>query len=173
MKIVLLNTSIATSYGAVVYAPLALENARWLANHRNSAVNSAIGHESTAQILSELLRIDVPVNRQQYAQATGDIAIALKLNGRPPEGRILSRAEIEEIGFSFGVMIAYNPLRLEWWKPEDRPATMQPGWPLLIKSGLKGWEVGFVDDQCGGVRISDLSAPLTWDAVGIESYALI
>lgn len=173
MKVVLLNTSIATSYGTLVYAPLALENAQWLTSHRNSAVNSAIGHESTAQIMSDLLKIDVPVNRQQYTQLIGDIAIVLKLNGRLPEGKVLSRAELEEIGFSFGVMIAYNPLRLEWWKPEERPATLQAGWPLLIKSRSHGCEVGFVDDQCEGVRISDLTTPLTWDAIGIEAYALI
>jgi Domain of unknown function (DUF1874) len=65
---------------------------------------SAIGHESTAQILTELLGVDVPVNRIQFAQEVGQQALVFKMNSRLPEGKILSREEIEEIGYSFKLL---------------------------------------------------------------------
>ena len=100
--ITLLNTSILTTYGTYSYVELSLEAAkRYVAN---GDFQSAIGHEATAQILTTLLGVEVPVNRMQYAQQVSDQAIVFKLNGRPPEGKILSVSEMEEIGFSFGLL---------------------------------------------------------------------
>ena len=98
--ITLLNTSILTNYGVYLYAPLTLENAK--KEIHNNEWQSAIGHQSTAEILSDLLGIECPVNRIQYKQGPSDTAIVFKLNGRVEEGRILSRDEIEEIGYQFG-----------------------------------------------------------------------
>jgi len=65
---------------------------------------SAIGHESTAEIMTELLGVDVRVNRQMAAQEVGTEAIVFKLKTRAPEGRILSREEIEAVGYEFGLL---------------------------------------------------------------------
>ena len=65
---------------------------------------SAIGHESTAEILTELLGVNVPVNRQNYVQGINDKAIVFKLKTRAPEGVILNREQIEEIGYEFGLL---------------------------------------------------------------------
>ncbi len=62
---------------------------------------SAIGHDATAEILSKLLEQEVSVNRIQWEQQPGEIALVFKLNARAPEGKILSVAEVEAIGFSF------------------------------------------------------------------------
>jgi hypothetical protein len=70
----------------------------------NRETLSAIGHESTAQILSDLLGIDVPVNRIQFAQQEEQTALVFKLQGRPPEGKILTREEIETIGYKFQIL---------------------------------------------------------------------
>ena len=102
MKLGLLNTSIITGYGQYNYQPLTVEDAAVMA--QNSSTDSAIGHQSTADVMTELLGIDVPVNRQRFAQAVGQKAIVMKLNGRPPEGKILSRQEIEEIGYEMGLL---------------------------------------------------------------------
>ena len=119
--ITLLNTSILTNYGDFQYSKCSLEDARSLIfNHCPNcqgggcptcsgfgeipSFSSAIGHESTAEILTELLGIEVKMNRQMYKQDVGDTAVVFKLNGRPEEGKILSRNEIEEIGYEFGIL---------------------------------------------------------------------
>ena len=65
---------------------------------------SAIGHQSTADIISTLLGVECPMNRIMYRQDIGDYALVFKLNGRPEEGKILSVADIEEIGYSWGIL---------------------------------------------------------------------
>jgi len=65
---------------------------------------SAIGHKATAEIMSELLGINIPMNRIQFHQEIGQIAVVFKLNERPPEGDILNRQEMERIGYSFKIM---------------------------------------------------------------------
>ena len=101
-KTVLLNTSILTDYGIFGYTPLTLEDARDIAQREN--YESAIGHESTAEILTELLGVFVTVNRTNNKQAPGDQAIVFKLRGRPLEGKILSREDIDAIGYDLGLL---------------------------------------------------------------------
>ena len=100
--ITLLNTSILTNYGSFKYQALSLESAKIAV--ATGDFQSAIGHEATAQILTTLLAVPVQVNRMQYEQAVDDQAIVFKLNGRPPEGKILSIEEMRQIGFSFGLL---------------------------------------------------------------------
>ncbi|NJM67307.1 MAG: YddF family protein [Acaryochloris sp. RU_4_1] len=102
MLLGILNTSIVTAYGSYEYKPVSLEEAQKLV--QEFEILSAVGHESTSQILSELLQAEVPVNRIQFAQEVGQIAIVFKLKGRPPEGKILSREEIDAIGYDFGLL---------------------------------------------------------------------
>lgn len=113
-RVVLLNTSILTSFGTFRYRPIPLSYAQeivQLAHHTTEnnpnpmgPLLSAIGHESTAQILSELLEVPVPVNRIQYTQERHDFAVVFKLRGRPAEGKILTGGEIHSIGFDFGLL---------------------------------------------------------------------
>jgi|SRR3990167_595219 len=100
----LLNTSILTAHGAWDYQPVSLVEARKLVASR--PWQSAIGHDSTAAILTELLGVEVPVARIQYQQGPDDLALVFKLRGRPPEGAVLSVAEIEAIGYDFGTIVA-------------------------------------------------------------------
>ncbi len=117
--ITILNTSILTNFGHYTYTPISLEKIRQdfqcMACYGNhpcqycggtgfASFQSAIGHQSTAEILTELLGVTVPVNRIEYKQEIGDIAIVFKLKGRPQEGKILNRAEIEAIGYEFGFL---------------------------------------------------------------------
>jgi hypothetical protein len=102
-RIVLLNTSILTDYGTYKYSGISVAEAIKYVGGAKEAV-SAIGHQSTADILTELLGLPVKVNRINYRQEIGDIAIVFKLSGRPEEGKILSRSDIEAIGYSFGLM---------------------------------------------------------------------
>lgn len=102
-KITLLNAAILTDYGTFDYKLITLEEAKRVARAAVE-VQSAIGHSSTAEILAELLEFPVDKNRFEYKQETGETALIFRLKQRPPEGRILSREEIEEIGYEFGVL---------------------------------------------------------------------
>lgn len=106
MLLAILNTSIITAYGEFRYIPLSLEDAQNVAQTANMGygVLSAVGHQSTAEILTELLEFDIPVNRIQFAQEPGQDALVFKLKGRAPEGVILTREEIEAIGYEFGLL---------------------------------------------------------------------
>lgn len=62
---------------------------------------SAVGHKATSDILTTLLETEIPCNRIQFKQEVGQGCIVFSLNKRIEEGRILSREEIEEIGYKF------------------------------------------------------------------------
>lgn len=102
MKLAVLNTSIVTTDGTYTLASITVEEAVTLA--AGAELDSAVGHDSTAQILTTILGRDVPVNRQLFAQQIGQQALIFKLNGRPEPGRELSRPELEKIGFSFKIL---------------------------------------------------------------------
>jgi hypothetical protein len=106
-KLTLLNTSILTSFGTYSYEPLTLAEARALASEFQQAgktIQSAIGHQSTAELLAMLLRFTVAVNRMEFKHRVDDIALIFKLKGRPPEGKVLSREELEAMGYEFGLL---------------------------------------------------------------------
>lgn len=119
--ITLLNTSILTSYGTFRYERISLEHAKLsvripcntcqgggcptcTGSGSLPAFESAIGHQSTAEILSNLLEVDVKVNRQNFIQNIHSVALVFKLKARAPEGVILTTDEINKIGYEFGLL---------------------------------------------------------------------
>ena len=46
----------------------------------------------------------MPVNRMEFKQTTDDVALVFKVKQRVSEGRILTREEIEAIGYEFGLL---------------------------------------------------------------------
>ena len=58
---------------------------------------SAIGHEATADVLSQLLGIQIPVNRIPIKLENGDTVIVFQLLQRIPEGKILSKEELQQL----------------------------------------------------------------------------
>ena len=93
-----------TTDGLYSLQTFSLEAAKWLCENNRDNILSAIGHQSTADIMSALLEIVIPVNRIQFSQQIGQDALVFKLRGRPPEGKILTIAEMNEIGFDFQLM---------------------------------------------------------------------
>uniref|UniRef100_UPI0033900486 STIV orfB116 family protein n=1 Tax=Enterocloster aldenensis TaxID=358742 RepID=UPI0033900486 len=91
-KLALLNTSILTAAGNYIVTDNAVN------------LDSAIGHASTAEIMTTLLEADIPVNRQMFTQDVGQRALVFKLSGRPEEGKILTTEEIEAIGYKFQLL---------------------------------------------------------------------
>lgn len=98
MPLAILSASILTTEGSYSYERISLSQARSLAS---GSIDSYVGHQATAQILTELLGRHIPMNRAQLSQQKGQKALVFKLSARPPEGKILSRAEIERIGYEF------------------------------------------------------------------------
>lgn len=101
--ILLLNTTIITNDGSYTSSTIDSATARRMTN--DSETLSAIGHEATAKALSTILGFEVPVNRIAASQEIGQYAIALKLNGRIEEGRVLTLRELEEIGYELKLMV--------------------------------------------------------------------
>ena len=78
------------------------EAKQWL---ENNEFISAIGHESTAKIISQRLGIDVKPNRIQIKMKEGDMAIVFQLLQRLPEGKVLSEQELQQIPVAWFMVI--------------------------------------------------------------------
>jgi hypothetical protein len=101
MTLYLLNTPILTSYGIWQFeGPLTVAQAK---ARMTTEFQSAIGHEASAQFLSQLLDIAVPMNRVAITMQAGDAALVLRIKSRLPEGKLLTHAEI-----------AHTPYELAW-----------------------------------------------------------
>lgn len=106
MKLGILNTSILTAAGDYSLRDITLEEAQTLVKSHD--LDSAVGHQSTAEIMTTLLGVETPVNRQMFVQQPGQYALVFKLNGRPEEGKILTVEEIERIGYKFQILYRYS-----------------------------------------------------------------
>ena len=105
MELAILNTSIITSEGVFSLRDISLEEARKLAIDNRDNLLSAVGHQSTADILTTLLGVEIKMNRINFVQEQHQEALVFKLLGRPEEGKILTLSEIEGIGYKFQVLI--------------------------------------------------------------------
>lgn len=103
-KLALLNTSILTTAGEYRLTDITLDEAKALVKNNRDNLDSAIGHASTAEIMTTLLESDIKVNRQMFMQDVRQMALVFKLNGRPEEGKILSAEDIEQIGYKFQIL---------------------------------------------------------------------
>lgn len=104
MKLALLTTSIATADGSYELKTISLEEARLLAAKNKGNLDSAIGHSSTAEAMTELLGVHIDMCRQEFEQQPWQSAIVFKLKGRLPEGAVLSKSQIEDIGYEFKLL---------------------------------------------------------------------
>lgn len=96
--IAFLNGTVITTNGTYEIENIEVEAVKQLIQNRN--ILSAIGHVATAELLSEILDVEIPFNRVEFTQEVGQIAIAFKLNKRSAEGTILSKEDLLEIGYT-------------------------------------------------------------------------
>jgi hypothetical protein len=123
MTLYLLNTTVIPNDcdGIWQVQTITQSRAKWFAKEQ---FVSAIGHQSTAEIMSLLLECEVPVNRISITPKPGDQCLCFKLAQRAPEGVILNRQQIEELGYYWVLMSFHGTLgqaidaRLEYlpWK---------------------------------------------------------
>ena len=60
---------------------------------------SAVGHEATAKVLTELLGVEIPFNRITVKMKEGDVGLHFVLRTRLPEGKVLSEEELRQLDF--------------------------------------------------------------------------
>ncbi len=95
------------SSGVVIKAdPISLEEVKALIA---GGFVSAVGHESTAKVLSSLLGTEVPFNRAQIAITGEDIIVSFQFMVRLPEGKVLGEDE---------VITLYNEGKIKFFKVE-------------------------------------------------------
>lgn len=94
------SSFVPQNYEGLIYVEnISLEEARDMLNTPRWV--SSVGHESTARIMTTLLNQEIEQNRIMIEAQSGDSFLIFSLNGRPPEGEVLDREGIEEIGYSF------------------------------------------------------------------------
>ena len=74
-----------------------LETARKIV--REIQFTSAVGHEATAKVLTELLGVEIPHNRIAVRMKEGDSGLHFVLRTRLPEGKVLSEDELKQLDF--------------------------------------------------------------------------
>lgn len=102
----LLNAPIVTAFGVFRYFPIDPNYAKYcIANAAQlGELDSYIGHESTAKIISDLTGVTVATSREEFNHAVDQYAIVFKLRQRQTTPRELTVEEIEAIGYDFGVL---------------------------------------------------------------------
>lgn len=110
-RLIFFNAPVLTAYGEFCFKLVSTTEAKELINEfvrDGKEIISAIGHEATAEIMSETLDYKIEMNRFSFKQSVDDTAIIFRLKKRAEEGKILERVDIEEIGFEFGVLTKLN-----------------------------------------------------------------
>jgi predicted AlkP superfamily phosphohydrolase/phosphomutase len=66
---------------------------------KNHQFISAIGHEGTSKLLTDILGVNIPTNRTSVYFEPGDTGIHFFLKERLPEGKVLSKEELEKLQY--------------------------------------------------------------------------
>ena len=138
------NTTICPTVGLTYHTRLVSEPMARDIIRAAKAVTSAIGHEATAQIATVVLGQTIQVNRIPAVMEAGDQALCIKLRGRAPEGVILTREQMDEIGYDIVHMLALGTsspaaeIGLNWYDPEGwhkgaPPPSLEFSVPLMHK----------------------------------------
>jgi hypothetical protein len=70
---------------------------------------SAVGHKATAELLTNILSVDVSFNRVQITLQPGDKMIAFILKKRLEEGQIIKSVdELEKVGYTLWLFHVYR-----------------------------------------------------------------
>jgi len=105
MRKFILNSPILTEYGSYEFYECSISRAQGFIDEETV---SAIGHQATADVLSEILGETIPCNRIQVKMQPGDAALVFRLKERLPEGKILSAEELKKLDYDLGLLYMYK-----------------------------------------------------------------
>lgn len=98
----LLNSPVLTDWGRWRFdGPISVEAARAFVAR---GYESAIGHAGTAEFLSTVLGLCVPVHRRSIRMAPGDVALVFRVIERSAEGAILDPEALSRSRWAFGLL---------------------------------------------------------------------
>ena len=101
--IYILNSAVLTSFGVYEFREISAEEvARRLGQQ---GFLSAVGHELTATILSQILGVEIPHNRVQISMQPGDQAVVFRLRNRLPENAQLTLEEAKALSYELGYLV--------------------------------------------------------------------
>lgn len=99
--IYLFNSPVLTAYGLWQFSgPLRPEEARQ--HLAGQDIRSAIGHQASADLLTQLLGMAVPVRRVTARMQAGDGALVLRVLQRLPEGQVLDAPTLQQVDYELG-----------------------------------------------------------------------
>ncbi len=81
--------------GELDFEPIPFDEAKKILDTQE--VVSYISHQSTAQVLKELLQKEIEFNRQNLVLEDGDAVLVFQIKKRPQEGQIFTEEELKEI----------------------------------------------------------------------------
>lgn len=107
-RVYLLNTPVLTSLGVYQHYKATLDTVKTMLNNATQVV-SAVGHEATAKLMSQVLGYPVATNRVAVTMEQGDIAIVFRMLQRLPEGVVLSEQELLQVPYEITVLEHKGP----------------------------------------------------------------
>ena len=66
---------------------------------KNNEFTSAVGHQATADVLTAILGVQIPMNRIAVKMDKGDVGIHFFLKQRLPEGAVLGKDELDKLSY--------------------------------------------------------------------------
>jgi len=99
--IYVLNAPVVTNYGLYRFVKITAEEAKGILSKE---FVSAVGHESTAMLMSGMIGADIPFNRITIHMEAGDKAVALWLIDRPGEAQVYSVEDLAAVNCELGLL---------------------------------------------------------------------
>ncbi len=98
----IMNAPVLTSFGYFSFVVLDWGVAEQMLKHIEWT--SAVGHQGTAEILSEILKTEILMNRIEVEMEEGDKAIVFWLRKRLPEGTIATKEQLLKADYTIALM---------------------------------------------------------------------
>ena len=102
MRVVLANAfsinMLSNDWVAVEFKKVDIETVRRVLEN---GFESAIGHEATARCLSQMLGLEVKMNRKEVKVDENTVLVVAQVKQRLPEGRVLSEEELRNVQVEF------------------------------------------------------------------------